>query len=223
MNLNHRIYCFYFLKYSVFIQYFFFQANSEANFLDEFTACKCIKTILIRTGFDNEGSLGCLTENILHEIYESVDQKLIESFECDHMQTYLELFQNQKQFSLLPGHKIQILEMAKRIVISKSESHSNGPGKYDAFHINSGCFSPVMRELIHSARTNHDKHPSAHRYSNLLTNFAMYNYIMAGKQCYEVLTANMPLPKPGTLRNNFFFYTSQSSNCSILHNFIFWF
>lgn len=181
---------------SFLIRYNFFQAN----FVESITACQCIKRILIATGFDNEASFGILKESVLNELYKSVDENIIESFECQHKEIYKEMYRKQNQFNLLPGHKVQILQLAT----GQSKKQNAMKSDDDLFSINAGFFSPIMREIVHSAKSNHNKHPNARRYSDLLTDFSMYNYIMAGKACYEVLSANLPMPKAGTLRNFIF-------------------
>lgn len=146
-------------------------------------------------------SFGILNESVLDELYKSVDENIIESFECQHKEIYKEMYRTQNKFNLLPGHKIQILELATR----QSKKQTAMQSDDDLFSINAGFFSPIMREIVYSAKSNHNKHPNARRYSDLLTDFSMYNYIMAGRECYEVLSANLPIPKAGTLRNFIFF------------------
>lgn len=175
---------------SFLIRYNFFQANLEANFVESITACQCIKRILIATGFDNEACFAILDESVLNELYKSVDENIIESFECQHKEIYKEMYRKQNQFNLLPGHKVQILQLAT----GQSQKQNAMKSDDDLFSINAGFFS----------KSNHNKHPNARRYSDLLTDFSMYNYIMAGKACYEVLSANLPMPKAGTLRNFIF-------------------
>lgn len=80
--------------------------------MESITACECIKRVLIATGFDNETSLGILDESVLDELYKSVDENIIESFECQHKEIYKGMYRKQNQFNLLPGHKLQILELA---------------------------------------------------------------------------------------------------------------
>lgn len=69
----------------------------------------------------------------------------------------------------------------------------------ESIDINSAAFSPIMVELIRSALKNQNKAPNARRFSEVIMNFSIYLYIMAGKACYEIISSNLPLPKANTI------------------------
>lgn len=61
------------------------------------------------------------------------------------------------------------------------------------------AFSAILRELISSALTNFNRDPKGRKYSEILFDFAIYMYILAGKASYEVMCGNLPLPQVTTI------------------------
>lgn len=61
------------------------------------------------------------------------------------------------------------------------------------------AFKPVLRGIIGSALANHGSMPNKYTYSNIVTDFATYVYLLGGKQCYETISANIQLPAASTV------------------------
>lgn len=95
------------------------------------------------------------------------------------------LYQQQSSFNFLPAHRMSLSKIPQNMDSFDSSS----------FSLNNSAFSKMLRELISSALLNANKVPTAHRYSEVLTDFSMYMYMVSGCSAYEVLAANLPLPK----------------------------
>lgn len=150
-----------------------------------FKGCICLKQILIASGYDNHHSLICMDEEKLNELEEKTDFN--QKFDCSHLKIYNE----QKKFKLLLGHRYLILKFCQDLsMVDKSNSE---------VRIDHPAFSPIMIEMIRSALTNYQKTPNTRRFSNLLMDFSICLYIMAGKACYEMVSGNLPIPKPITI------------------------
>lgn len=67
------------------------------------------------------------------------------------------------------------------------------------FTVENPAFSTVLREIISSALTNFNRDPKTRVFSDLLMKFSIYIYILAGIASYEVISANLPLPKATTI------------------------
>lgn len=136
----------------------------------------------------------CLNEDMLNQLENQIHQdnqsiaKVKQICSCDH----LKLYEEQENFKFLLGHRAMILKWCEGK--NPKQSTSN-----DSFQINNPAFSPVMREIIRASLLNHNKHPNTRRFSELLMNFSIYIYIMAGKACYEIISANIVLPKAQTI------------------------
>lgn len=156
-----------------------------------FPGCVCAKKILIESGYDNKCSLLCLNEDKLNELEDQIgrDGRMpIRGLRCDHSNIY----DGQQKFKILLGHRLLILKWCHDLI--EGEDSSN-----ETFKINHPAFSQIMVEIIHSALTNHNKTRNIRRFSDLLMQFSIYLYIMAGKACYEIICANLPLPKANTI------------------------
>lgn len=57
--------------------------------------------------------------------------------------------------------------------------------------LNHPAFQPVLRDIITASLSNYNKTPNTRRFSDLVMKFATYIYILAEKQCYEVLFSNL--------------------------------
>lgn len=120
------------------------------------------------------------------------DEKQFKSVKCTHSETY----SAQKKFKFLIGHRFALLKWCKSIEEDK---------KTTSFHLENLAFSPIMREMIDSALKNFDKPDNTNRFSGVLKDFAAYMYIMAGKASYEILAANLPIPRAKTVCELVFF------------------
>lgn len=105
------------------------------------------------------------------------------------------LYQQRSAFNSLPAHRMSISKIPQDMDSFNS----------DSFPLNNCAFSKILRELVSSALQNANKVPTARRYSEVLTNFSMYMYILSGTAAYEVLAANLPLPKVSTIREHLIF------------------
>lgn len=143
-------------------------------------------------------SLNRLNESILDELATCINREFIQSFECDHKKIYEEIYEEKQQFKFLPGHRVLLLEWAKKQHWGQQNIASNSTSD-ETIQINHPAFSPIFRDIIRSALKNHDRPPTGHRFSALLTDFCMYIYIMAGKECYETLSGNICISKAGTM------------------------
>lgn len=155
---------------------------------DNFPCCECVKRILINSGYDNIPSLMCIESEQLKNLEKYVEENHLinEEITCEHEKLYSKM----TNFEFLPGHRAALLDWCQnKLTCSKSNT----------FTVEHEAFSPILREIISHALSNHRKPSNSHRYSQLLMDFSIYMYIMAGKACYEILCANLPLPKAGTV------------------------
>lgn len=158
-----------------------------------FPCCKCVKSILIRSGYDNFYSLRCLNDAQLVEVEKYVEQKrsILENLSCEHANQY----RTSTKFQFLPGHHASITNWCK--ALSQNQSKAND---IEAFIAQNDAFSPLLRDLISSALSNYGKQKNSRRYSKNLIDFSIYMYIMSGRACYEILCANLPLLQAGSVR-----------------------
>lgn len=155
-----------------------------------------MKEILCKNGFDSQEYLDGSTEEQLDSFEESISPNKKRfgdvSVQCEH----LDLYNDQSQmFKFLPGYRMFLLDSSKSIHSSSSTPSSNQPFEHPAFPI-------LLRNMIKTALNNHGKSVQNNRYPELLMDFAIYIYIMAGKACYEVIFANLPLPSAVTIGNS---------------------
>lgn len=147
-----------------------------------------------------------MNEKCLNELEEHVNEnrqilgQIIQSLDCDHANLYGAL----KRFQLLPGHRALFLSWCEiqRQSLDQIEHAENSRESL----LNNPAFSIILVEIIRSALNNHTKSPNARRFSKLLMNFCIYLYIMAGKACYELISANLPIPKAKTIRKCLWFF-----------------
>lgn len=157
-------------------------------------ACDCLKEILKQSGFDEPQHLYGLAElnQLLDELEENINsnKSIISNIQidCSHINNY----KTSQNFKFLPGHRIVI----RKLVENQIETNTCAP-KFEH-----PSFSILLQSLIQTAVNNYGKSSSIYRYPELLMDFAIYLYIMAGKACYEVIAANLPLPAAGTVCNN---------------------
>lgn len=162
-----------------------------------FSGCSCLKNILINCGYDNTASLKCIIPDHLLEIDEYVDQNrhVISSLNCAHSKIY----EAQGKFRLLPGHRSYILKWIQTQNETTDITKHQSQVDKNLIRIDNPAFSPIMMELIRSALENHSRSPNARRFSEMLMNFSIHVYIMAGRACYEMISANIPIPKATTI------------------------
>lgn len=160
------------------------------KFWISFLGCKCLKSILIDCGYDNEASVECLNIELLNEVEEEVNSNkdvFLNKIDCEHKNTYA----NQNKFKFLLGQRAIILDWCQ------NHLKNNETPKFDMKH---ESFSQLLQDIIDTSLSNYNTPDNRHRYTNLINDFSIYLYIMAGKACYEVLSANLNLPKASTIR-----------------------
>lgn len=147
-----------------------------------------MKEIFQKNGFDSPEYLSELTEVHLNSLEDAINQNRTNfgyvSTGCEHMQFYND---NSRNFMFLPGHRLFLLKFSKSMHSSISFEHP--------------AFSILLQNMIQTALNNHGKSSSNNRYPELLMDFAIYIYIMAGKASYEVISANLPMPSAVTIGN----------------------
>lgn len=141
-------------------------------------------------GFDSFCSFRGLKEETLKPIeeYFEKNRKLLDKLPKCHATNY----QSQASFSLLPSHRLAILNMLENLPELKEQP--------DLFRIDNPKFSYLLKELISSALKNAEKQPQARRYSKVLLDFSMYIFMLSGRASYEILAENLPIPKTSTIR-----------------------
>lgn len=138
--------------------------------------------ILKLAGYDNIISIEHINDHAIEELEEFMSQNV-------------NLFQSYPNCSkILPGHKAILRALPKYAADFKKKLKSSNESS------NLFSFSFIMEELIKTAKVNCEKTPNNNKYSEKLRSFAIYIYIMCGKACYEILSHNLPLPKPATIR-----------------------
>lgn len=167
----------------------------------------CIKIILFQTGYDCEIALECLNEENLLQIEEYANDKLhdvINNLKCAHAETHLADIMK-KQFKFLPGHRSLILSLPKHIALRRSNSETQPQSVWK--QLDNICFrmkkepalSNLLREIVKTAITNYQKTANLYRYSDIIQYFAIYIYMLCGRQCYEMISSNLPMPAASTI------------------------
>lgn len=148
---------------------------------------KCIKTILISSGFDCEIALKGLNSDCIVEI---------ESHIQNDRHILLDTpYQNIENFKFLPGHRTIILSIPAYLEELKVKTTNNVEELFSGYQY----LSSIMRGLLETANNNKNKHPKAYRYSEMIRYFATYVFLMCGRACYDTLCANLPIPKTETI------------------------
>lgn len=173
--------------------------------MEKFVGCECLKKIakkiLEDNGFDSILALKQLDDNYLDQLEHGVKQEeqswqnMIKNINCAHAKIYSE----QKKFKFLHGHRIALLKWCNNLNEEKMSS---------SFDINDPAFSPILKTIIEAALENYNKPANTRRFSKLLMDFSIYIYFMAGKASYEMISANLLLPKPKTI-SEFIFICSK--------------
>lgn len=149
-----------------------------------------MKAILEKSGFDSPEHLRGITESQLNQLENYINQKrmILENIEiqCSHIQFY----KQSQNFEFLPGH---------RLLIDKVSQSPPNVDQYLTFE--HPAISTLMQKMIQTALNNYNKAPEGNRYPNLLMDFAVYIFIMAGKACYEVIASNLPFPSTIAISN----------------------
>lgn len=150
---------------------------------------KTVVYVLTETGFNSKIAL----KNI-----KSADVTQIESFVNSNFGIFSHAligshYENMQQFEFLPGHRTLIESFPQYIDQTRTEKPTS------LLNLNSNHFSTILKLIIETAETNASRELKGHRYDKNLKYFAAYIYLMCGRACYETLSANLPLPKYGTI------------------------
>lgn len=167
---------------------------------NNWSGCQCVKQILLENGYDSVCSLKLLNDKNLDDLENCIEKdwhtKLCSIEKCSH----IEIYSRQQKFKFLLGHRALLLNWCEELnkpIYDENIDEKNVQKLL--FGINHPAFSSIMKDLIAFALINHEKSPNNHRFSDLLRDFSIYIYIMAGKATYEIIAANIPLYKAKTI------------------------
>lgn len=142
-----------------------------------------IELILERNGFDSKLALESLDENLIAEIEQQAndDRSILANTSYENVVT----------FKFKPGHRIYLLNLRKQMNLwSEAENVSH----------DTSAFSYMLQKFVQTAEAHVGKHPKGCRYDKSIQLFSTYIYLMCGKNCYETLSANLPIPSANAIR-----------------------
>lgn len=142
-----------------------------------------------------------MTELQLNEFEDYINQNRRILTECLGNCSHIKSYQSNQNFKFLPGHKLLLLKVAQSP--PRIDKNQTFEPRFASRFKHPG-FSTLLQHLIETALNNFEKAAANNRYSDLVMDFAIYIYIMAGKACYEIIAANLPLPSAVTIRNYYF-------------------
>lgn len=155
-------------------------------------------------GFEDENSFAGLKESYLNEVEKYVNKHLrstIDSLTCCKSEAY----KSQKDFEFLPGHRILILYYAKQMQLKQKASleskialASNNLAFLEQARKHP-AFSFLLKEFVTNSITNFQKKASGHRFTETIQAFSTYIYMLCGRNCYEIICNNLPMPQPSTV------------------------
>lgn len=159
----------------------------------------CIKKVLGVSGFDNEFALEALNEENLSqaELYAHSNHKdVINDLSCCHAATY----RMQSQFQFVPGHRAFILSLPEKL---QAESHAVTLTMICEQLIDRSSSLPMLSELLkeflRTAVKNEHKSKTQFRYSEIIHYFSIYIYMISGRNSYEIMSNNLPMPTAQTV------------------------
>lgn len=165
----------------------------------------CIKTILSHAGYDNLFVISGLNEQSVAQTEEYVNSNgngIIENLDCCHADEYKSSIAN-KSFKFLPGHKKLILMVgeivAKSIASQEDHRDSQMTNIWNALDSFEPALPNILKLLIKEALKNIQVTDNLNRYDDIIKYFAIYVYLMCGRQCYEVLSSNLAMPAASTV------------------------
>lgn len=148
--------------------------------------------ILKCTGFEQKITLRALNAKSITEI---------EEFICENSSILSELPTNSiyhriKPFKFLPGHRVLIESIPKYMQDPRKEHECDEP---ESRFSTPSYFSTILKSLIENSQNNKTRNIKSLRYSDIIQAFSTYVYLMAGRACYDTLSANLPIPKSTTI------------------------
>lgn len=166
------------------------------EFIIQQTVPLCIKKILFESGYDSELCVENLDEGKLIEVEKFIEnsrREILEKMTC----CFSDVYRTKKPFRFVPGHTILILQLPKVIREYKETVGNLGENQ------NLECASTLLNELILASKQNFKKPATHHRYSDIIKYFSTYIYMLCGKNCYEILSHNLPIPKTPSICKSF--------------------
>lgn len=149
-----------------------------------------ILKILESCGFDTDDTLLSIDSEAIADI---------ENYINDNLEVLIGTsYENIKCFKLKPGHKIFLQNLPNSFKLWIEESSNEE--KKNSTSDNVQDFSYVLQTFIQTAQSNAGKRKQGFRYNEINRYFSIYIYLMCGKACYEVLSANLPMPQANTIR-----------------------
>lgn len=164
---------------------------------------KCVQEILTSCAYTSLLSLKSISEDnescsTIEEYINEYCGELIHNLNCSHA----EIYKNQTQFKLLPGHRGLILLMSKIIAKSIDEQHDNQCEEVLLCQLieKSPHLSVLLKELVKTAVTNGQRPKNNAQYSDIIRYFSTYLFITCGRASYTILYENLPIPSITTIR-----------------------
>lgn len=100
-------------------------------------------------------------------------------------------------YKFLPGHRALLLGLPKKIegFIEWRPQHKTAATDI----LISPNISFIFKELVKTALANCNVEAKQRRYTDAIKHFGIYLFIMCGRQAYEVISSNLPLPQSNTV------------------------
>lgn len=129
-------------------------------------------------------------------------KEIIQNRECVFPQTYINDINN-KTFKFLPGHASIIVgvseKFSKAADLREQKLQTNFANILDQINSFEPALPNILKELFQTALSNSQVTDNLNRYPDTLKYFAMYIYLLCGRQCYEVLCSNLAMPAASTI------------------------
>lgn len=136
--------------------------------------------------------------NDMEEYVFENSQHIFKDLNCRHSEFYKTQATEQGKFKFLPGHRTLLLVLPS-YVTKMSETRPNQINT-----LQEESFSVLLGELIKSAQNNAGKEKHHVRYTDIIRHFFTYVYLLCGRNCYETLNRNLPIPSTKTIRKQYF-------------------
>lgn len=104
-----------------------------------------------------------------------------------------------EQFRMLPGHRHVILGVVNDICTYFEEKANEAKTEELASVQIENHRSIILNELITSSNANDKINPQARRYSQIISAFFTYIFLLCGRLCYDTLSKNLPIPSTTTI------------------------
>lgn len=169
----------------------------------------CIKTILFNSGYDTSLAIASINEGCVVEIENYINAngnfiEIVKDLQCCHSELYKDGVRR-KTFRFLPGLKNLIIKIAEIVANSTTQNERNSQSQLERLMKEIQCqpaLPEILKEVVRTALENSQKAPNLNRYPDTLKYFAIYVYLLCGRQCYEILCNNLAMPAASTIGNN---------------------